>query len=251
MIGKTFWKNISEFGDRTREIATEIILKFVEGTIGGEHTLPTYISRPMQAGELIDLDIDATIEARIQNPMATEIIPWGFERQTSRNPVLLVLDTSFSMNGEKLTIAGITVGVLSQLLPITDIAVLGFNKEPYVIKGFDEELSKYYMINRIMNTQPRGGTNLAAAIGLAAELIFPFHPHGRIIMLTDADPTTGKNPIPEAAKLHQLDIMLFPDGNEFVAERLAFEAYSGAYHRIRHYNDIPKIIKDIFSTQSK
>ncbi|MHA2503647.1 MAG: vWA domain-containing protein [Candidatus Kariarchaeaceae archaeon] len=245
MVGKTFWKNLTEFGDKTREIATEIILKFVQGTLGGEHALPTYVSVPMKSGDLIDMDIDATLEAHIEHPLG-EMVPWGFERRTSRNPVLLVLDTSYSMNGQKLTIAGIVVGVLAHLLPSTDLAVIGFNKEPYMIKRFDEAISKYYMIHRIMSIKPRGGTNLADAIRHSAQMIFPYHPHGRVIMLTDADPTSGKNPIPEASKLHTFDLLLFPDGNEFVAQKLCFEAHSAEYYRIKGYPQIQGIIKSIF-----
>lgn len=246
MVGKTFWKNLTEFGEKTREIATEIILKFVQGSLGGEHVLPTYVSVPMKSGDLIDIDIDATIEGRIEQPFG-ELVPWGFERKTSRNPVLLLLDTSFSMNGQKLTIAGIVVGVLSHLLPSTDIAIIGFNKEPYVIKRFDETVSKYHLIHRIMTIKPRGGTNLAQALKHAAQLIFPYHPHGRIVMLSDADPTSGKNPIPEASKLYKFDLLLFPDGNEFVAQKLCFEAYSGQYYKIKGYSQISGFIQDIFS----
>jgi len=249
MVGKQFWESVTEFGDKAREIATEIILKYVEGNLGGDHQLPTYVSRPMRAGELVDLDIDATIEAKIQDPL-TDVKPWGFERQTTRNPVLLLLDTSYSMNGMKLTIAGIVVGVLSQLLPSSDIAVLGFNKQPYFIKRFDEELSSYFMINRIMNIRPRGGTNISEALRTGSEIIFPYYPHGRMLMLSDVDPTAGKNPITEAAKVNSLDILLFPDGNAWMAEKLIFEVYHGDYYPITSYNDIPKLLKKIFSKHS-
>ena len=97
-----------------------------------------------------------------------------------------------------------------------------------------------------MTIKPRGGTNLAQAIKHASQSIFPFHPHGRVIMLTDADPTSGKNPIPEAAKLYKFDLLLFPDGNEFVARKLCFESFSGKYYKIKGYSQIAGYIQEIF-----
>lgn len=247
LIGTTYWENISEFGDKTRQIATDIILKFVEGSLGKSKPLPTYVSKPDEGKPIFDLDLDATIEARIDDPIG-DVKPWVFERRQSRNPVILLLDTSFSMSGRKLMIAGITVGVLSRLVPSQDLAIIGFSKQTYNIKRFDEELSTYYMIHRIMRILPKGGTNLSEALQKGAELIYQFHPHGKLIILSDMDPTLGKNPIPEASKLREINIMLFPQGNQWLARKLVYES-SGEVYPISSYGEIGSIISRIFSSK--
>ena len=247
LIGKSFWKDVSEFGDKARDMATNLILELVQGSIGVTYELPTYKSRPLEGKDFFDVDIDATIEAKVEDPLE-QTVPWVYERQRSRNPVLLLMDTSFSMNGLKIMIAGITVGVLSRLLPSKDLCVIGFNKSPYYIKQFDEEITTYAMVNRIMNLVPRGYTNLSEALILGSKLLYPYQPFGKLILLTDADPTAGKNPIPEASKLQQLDLMLFPEGNLWLAKKLIYEVFSGKLYKIYNYSDIPKIITKIFES---
>ena len=67
-----------------------------------------------------------------------------------------------------------------------------------------------------------------------------------MILLTDAEPTIGKNPFLEAAKTPLLDILLFPGGNEWVAEKLIFEAGKGNLYKINSLIDLPEIIGKLF-----
>lgn len=246
MIGKTFWDESQNIRDKVRDLAAQLIIKFVEGTFGATHALPTYVSRPIKKdSEFFELDIDATLEAQIDHP-GQKVQPWTFQRRTARNPVVLLVDTSLSMNGEKLLIAGITVATLARLIPSSDLVIIGFAKNVYFIKQFHEELSPYHLVSRIFKLVPKGPTNLAEAINKGAELIFPFNKIGRLILLSDAEPTFGKNPIPEASKLPTLDLLLFPGGNAWLAKKLVLEVVEGKLYVLDRIEDVPNALQKMF-----
>ena len=246
IIGKALWDSNPEFRENARKIATKLIIEFIEGSFGSTHSLPTYVSRPFVDGDLNDLDIEGTLERILENPNQ-QIIPLIFERRTSKNPVVIMLDTSLSMNGQKLLYAGLCVAILSRLIPSTDLVVMGFDKEVYRIKNLNEEISSYHLINRLFNLKPRGSTNLSEALKFGGKLIFE-NPHSsKLILLTDADPSSGSNPITEASKLPTLDILLFPDGNEWLANQLIKEATEGNLYPMASLKDVAIALQLLFS----
>jgi len=245
LIGKSIWDNSPEFRDKTREIATELLLKFTQGSYGDSRKLPIYKSQPHKDGEFFDLDVDSTVDNYLDN-LDQGIVPWTYRKITTSNPVILLIDTSFSMNGEKIMIAGLCVSILSRLIPSKDLTIMGFANEPFFIKKYSDEISPHHLITRILRLTPRGYTNLANAIKKGSELVFPHYHHSKLILLTDADPTTGKNPIPEASKLPILDLLLFPRGNEWLGKRLVFEVPNGKLYKINKISDVVNSINKIF-----
>ncbi|MCH8906764.1 MAG: VWA domain-containing protein [Candidatus Heimdallarchaeota archaeon] len=237
LFGQAMWHANPEFRDKARDMAAELIIQFMEGSLGVTHSLPTYVSRRYKDGDTFDLNIDATIEHAIEHPQES-IAPYIYQRRQSRFPVVLMLDTSFSMSGSKLLIAGLAVATLSKLIPSKDLCVMGFAKNVYPIKTFDEEISSFSLISRIFGLVPAGPTNLSKALIEGAKLVNPFTHNSRLIFLTDADPTTGKNPLVVAGTISQLDILLFPYGNEWLAKRLAFEAGLGNLFPLKKIDDV-------------
>ncbi len=247
IIGKTLWDENISVRNEARNLASQLIIRFIEGTIGKTYSLPTYRSQPLSANNsFFDLDIEATLEAQIDHP-GEIITPWTFQRRSARNPVVLLLDTSLSMNGEKLLIAGITVATLGRLIPPSDLCIVGFANNMYFIKKFHEEISPFHLVSRIFKLVPKGHTNLAEALKKGGELIFPFRNYSRLILLSDADPTVGKNPIIEASKLPTLDLLLFPGGNAWLGRKLVTEASYGSLHTIERFDDVMLALQSIFS----
>jgi hypothetical protein len=245
IIGKALWNENPDFRNSAREIATKLIVEFIEGSMGKTHTLPIYVSRPMTKGDLNDLDIEGTLENILENPHSP-ITPLTFERQTSRNPVVIMLDTSLSMNGTKLLYAGLSIAILSRLIPSSDLAVMGFDKDVYPIKNLEEEISSYHLINRLFQLNPKGGTNLSEALRTGGKMIFQSPKSSKLILMTDADPSTGGNPIPEASKLPTLDILLFPNGNEWLANQLIKESMNGRVFPLNSFQDVVHSLQLLF-----
>lgn len=248
IIGKALWDENPDFRNNAREIATKLIIEFIEGSMGKTYSLPIYVSKPIGNGDLNDLDIEGTLENLLENP-GLPVVPLVFERQTSRNPIIIMLDTSLSMNGTKLLYAGLSIAILSRLIPSSDLSVLGFDEHVYPIKNLEEEISSYHLINRLFQLKPKGGTNLSEALITGGKLIFEYPGSSKLIMMTDADPSTGGNPIPEASKLPTLDILLFPDGNEWLANKLIKESMKGYVYPLNSFQDVLIALQLLFSNK--
>ncbi|MCY3413036.1 MAG: VWA domain-containing protein [Candidatus Heimdallarchaeota archaeon] len=232
---------------RAKELASELILKFIQGSFTGMHSLPTYKSRPLgNTNTIFDIDLERTIDDRMDNPLGDYRL-WVYERDSYSHPVVLLLDTSYSMSGLKLIMAGLTVGILAQLVPVRDLAIVGFHKYTYFIKRFEDEISPHNLINRIMNIVPRGGTNLTNALIKGGELIFSDYHSAKLLMLSDSDVNMGNNPILAAAKVPKLDLLLFPHGNEWLARRLVSETRNGRLFKLRKLQDVNTTLREIFS----
>ncbi len=248
LIGKAFWELEPHLREKARDFASRLILQFSQSTFGDTHKHSTYVSKPLSGSEnFLELDVESTIEAKIDNPLVPPI-PWSYQRQTYRTPVVLLIDTSFSMTGFKLVMAGTVAATLARIVPMPDLCIIGFSKRPYDVKRFDEDIAPYHLIARVLNLTPRGYTNIAQALKVGRQLIADFPFDSKLILLSDAEPTSGPNPFVEASKLPSLDILLFPGGNEWVAKRLTLEVRKGKLLKLSKISLIPMALQTIFSS---
>ncbi len=243
LLGRAFWELEPDVRNKTRFFAAQLIVQFLEGAMGTARKLPTYVSRPIRDTDgFLELDVESTLEAKIDN-IGGITHPWVYERRTASNPVILLIDTSLSMNGTKLMMAGTVAATLAWLVPMQDLSIVGFAHELTDVKRFDEELSVHSLVSRVLRLAPRGYTDIAAAINRGRQLSGEFEPHARIILLSDAEPTSGKNPILAARRLKKLDVLLFPGGNDWLGKRLAKEADQGTFTELKNTDDIPKVLQ--------
>ncbi len=245
LVGKRMDGSSKIFFEKSRDFAAKLILNFIQGRLGEVHSLPQYRSRSIKEGqELFEIDIDSTLEHHLDDPTMT--VPWVFERRKSRNPVVLLVDTSYSMNGEKLLMAALAVATLAKLVDPKDLAIVSFNDEVLVVKGFRDDVSGLSLLHKVLSLRPRGYTDLSKALDFGGRLVSPFVPYCRLIVMTDADPTRGKNPLTVAASLHQLDVLLFPMGNKWLGKRLSEEAHYGKTIELHRPEEVPEALKKIF-----
>lgn len=248
LIGRGLTNQSKEFQEQTREFAAKLIMKFLEGSMGKTHDLPIYKSVKVNTSEeMFEIDVESTVERYLDHPYE-ELQPWTFSRKKSRNPVVLLIDTSFSMNGQKLLIAAMVVATLGKLIPANDLCIVKFANKPEFVKQFEEDVMGHSLLMRILQLRPRGYTDLQQALAFGNRLVNPYVPHSKLILLSDADPTMGKNPLPEAGKIQQLDVLLFPHGNRWLGQRLAKEALRGNVQQLNKVNDVPEVLKLIFNT---
>lgn len=247
LLGKNLDQHTKFFFEKSRDFAAKLVLNFIQGKLGDVHDLAQYQSRKLRDCEnFFDIDIDSTIENFLDDPRT--ITPWVFERKKSRNPVVLLVDTSYSMNGEKLLIAALAVGTLAKLVDNKDLSIISFNDKITMVKKFEDNLSGISLLNRVLSFTPQGYTDLFRGLEFGGRLVAPFLPYSRLIVLTDADPTRGKNPLTAAGKLYQLDVLLFPMGNKWLGEQLSSEAQYGQTINLERPEDVPDALKEIFSS---
>src|SRR5882762_4858623 len=179
----------------------------------------------------------------------------------SRN-VILVLDTSLSMYGEKLNRAVEAMDYfLHTLAPRDRFNLILFNKDPTVLSATPLEASVEHVeqaLEFIKSSSLGGGTDLRKALLKAVELAGAF-PGGErnIVLVSDVNPTLGtrsQNQIVAALKgtsaatsnVRFFAFGLGSDANGALLEALA-KAGQGSFARARETEDISTALKMFFA----
>jgi len=158
-----------------------------------------------------DLDLDASIE------------PLLLARATGRPPALdelrvstwsrpdtalcFVIDRSGSMSGAQLATAAIGAAACAWRAGV-DHSVIAFNHKALVLKAQGEQRSPEAVTDDILRVRGFGPTDLALALRTARAQLDRSHAARRIVvLLSDARPTAGTDPVPIAASLDDLCIL--------------------------------------------
>ena len=118
-----------------------------------------------------------------------------------------VIDRSGSMSGAQLATAAIGAAACAWRAG-TDHSVIAFNHKALVLKAQDEERSPEAVTDDILRVRGFGPTDLALALRTARAQLDRSHAARRIVvLLSDARPTAGADPVPVAAGLDELCIL--------------------------------------------
>ena len=134
-----------------------------------------------------------------------------FERRRTQS-VVLCLDTSLSMQGEKLALMGVAVAVVLLQFPDDPVAVVGFDDTAHVLKRADERIPVEVLIERLLDVPGRPYTNLEAGLARALELAQRATRGARgrpvsTVLVTDGKYTAGKDPAPLAKRFAPLAVL--------------------------------------------
>jgi len=223
---------------RAREIAARLAVRDPaphRPRRGGEEIL----SRPYSGnGGEVDLDhtLDALAERRALAP--EEVIVR--ERQRTRRQVVLAVDVSGSMRGERLLTAAATVGALAGGLHRDDLAVVAFWSDATVLMRLGERAPLDRLVDAIVGLDAAGLTNVAFPLEFAATELGP--PRGaeqRVLLLSDCVHNAGPDPRGAAARLPRLDVLFDVTGerDSELAGQIA-RAGRGMVLPIRHHRDV-------------
>jgi Mg-chelatase subunit ChlD len=126
--------------------------------------------------------------------------------------VVLCLDTSLSMQGEKLALMGVAVAVVRLQFPDDPVAVVGFDDVGRVLERPDERLPAGALVERLLDVPGRPYTNLEAgltrALGLARDETRGAR--GRpvsTVLVTDGKYTAGADPAYLAPRFAHLTVL--------------------------------------------
>jgi len=167
----------------------------------------------------IEVAIEETLEgaplAFARGAQRTALLPndvvVDFARHRAQS-VVLCLDTSLSMQGEKLALMGVAVAVV--LLQFADdaVAVVGFDDVAHVLKHADERISVEALIERLLDVPGRPYTNLEAGLTRALEMA-QRATHGSrghpvsTVLVTDGKYTAGADPARLATRFAHLTVL--------------------------------------------
>ncbi len=174
-----------------------------------------------------DLDLDASIEGIIA-ARSERRAPALDELYTSRwqqpaTAICLLVDRSGSMNGERLASAALAAAVCAWRAP-RHFAVIAFGDRAVEIKALDSTKPPDQVVSEVLALRGHGTTDVALALRAARRQLAGTAASRRItILLSDAEVTTGGDPVPIARSLDEL-IVLAPADEPEHARRLVADA---------------------------
>ena len=160
-----------------------------------------------------DIDLDRTIEVLTERPLPEDTDIVVRERMRSRRAVVLVVDVSGSMRGEKVKMAAATVAALSADLVDDQLALVAFWSDAALLKPLEAAVPGARLLDQLLRIPARGLTNVHFALSVAhAELARSAARRRSAVLLTDAVHNAGPDPRLLARRFPELHVLLQTDG---------------------------------------
>ena len=206
-----------------RQLAGRLVLDVARSGPARSRGTGRLIRMPASA-DRTDLDIDASMDAIVaaradRRPVALDdLVASGWQRPSTA--LCLLIDRSGSMNGERLAAAALAAAACSYRAP-HELAVLTFSDRVIEIKGLQESRPIETVVGDVLSLRGHGTTDVALALKAASrQLARATAPRRITLLLSDAEVTAGRDPVPMARSLDEL-IVLAPSDESRHAEALS------------------------------
>lgn len=198
---------------------------------------------------LDEIDIDRTLEEEpINNALSYENI-YCYEKIKQKDSYILMLDVSNSMYQEKIAVATIATGVFARKLKDELHGVLVFSRNVKIIKKFHEPNILQNLVDRMLDIQTEGATNIRLALQKGYEMLSSSKTSQKIgILVTDGWATVGGDPVEIAKrfeKLHVLGISFGIGGSDPTLNAKMARTGRGKYMHVKNFDDLPLAIAKI------
>jgi Mg-chelatase subunit ChlD len=215
-------------------------------------------ARPRGAGELMslpyrggadELDLDRTVEALAERRVLEEEDVIVRERVRMRRAIVLAVDVSGSMRGERIRIAAAAVGALAGELARDDLAVIAFWSDAALLHPLGEPVRPVPLLESLLGLPARGLTNVSFPLEVAArELGRRPARDARVLLLSDCVHNAGPDPRRAAGRLPRVDVLLDVAGEHDaeLARDLA-RIGRGRLRRVRDYRDVAPALEAVFA----
>jgi len=196
-----------------------------------------------------DIDLDRTVAQLVEHPLPDEDDIFVRERVRTRRSVVLLVDVSGSMRGERIRTAAATVGALAAELSRDDLAVVAFWSDAAILRRLGQHVPPAVLLDTMLRIPAKGLTNIAFPLQVAArELARVPARDARALLLSDCVHNAGPDPRPLAARLPRLDVLFDTSGEHDadLARELA-RLGRGRLRRIGAYTDVAPALGAIFT----
>lgn len=195
-----------------------------------------------------ELDLDRTLEAIAGNPYpeGTDIVVR--ERVRQRRSVVLVVDVSGSMKGERVRTAAATVGALTGELARDSLSVVAFWSDAAVLVPMGQQVAPLAVLDLLLRVPAQGLTNVSFALETAARQLAGVPPRdARVVLLSDCVHNAGPDPRLVAGRLPRLDVLVDTSGEvDLELGTDLARAGRGRARRIRDHRDVATALSAIF-----
>lgn len=233
---------------RAREIAARLALPRPRRDVLARRGAGALATLPYRGGS-DDIDLDRTLERLAEKPVPEDTDILVRERVRTRRSVVLLVDVSGSMRGERVRTAAATVGALASELSGDDLSVVAFWSDAAVLAHLGQRVSAQRIVESMVTIPARGLTNLAFPLQVARrELARVPARDARVLLLSDCVHNAGPDPRPLAARLPRLEVLLDVTGEQDpeLARDLA-RLGRGRLRHIRTYRDVAPALSEIFA----
>ncbi|MHA1686871.1 MAG: vWA domain-containing protein [Candidatus Heimdallarchaeaceae archaeon] len=229
-----------------RRLARQVILTTAFGVAGQGIRGEVFEFTDYEPG-LDEFDIDETLERFLENRsriLKNEDIV-SLERKERMKTAVLMFDTSGSLYGERFTTAALAVAVMAYNLAKDNYSVIIFNTKAKIIKHIQEKVRTDELINRILESESAGYTNISEALkfgGVELEKIKRKNKFG--ILVTDGAFNRGGDPRPYLKyfpKLHVIGLPAKQQWGKRVCQDLA-RLGRGKFVEVSSYKQIPRVL---------
>jgi Mg-chelatase subunit ChlD len=232
---------------RARQIAARLALRRPRRDATTRRGAGDLASAPY-AGGSDDVDLDRTLEVLTERPLPEDEDIIVRERMRTRRSVVLAVDVSGSMRGERIRTAAATVGALAGELSRDHLAVLAFWSDAAKLLDLGQPVTPLHLLDDLLRIPAQGLTNVAFPLQVAArELARVPARDARVLLLSDCVHNAGPDPRLIAGHLPRLDVLLDTTGEHDVelGRELARRG-RGRLHRVRTFRDVAPALTAIF-----
>jgi Mg-chelatase subunit ChlD len=234
---------------RARQIAARLSVRRPRSDNTARHGAGILASVPYR-GASDEIDLDRTIEMLAEHPVPEDEDIIVRDRVLTKRSVVLAVDVSGSMKGERVQTAAATVGALAAELYKDAFGVIAFWSDAAILLPLGNEVKPMDLLDTMLRIPARGLTNVAFPLELAAQQLarVPVR-DARVLLLSDCVHNAGPDPRPFAARLPRLDILLDTSGEKDVdlGRELALLGH-GSLRLVRNHRDVAPALSELFRT---
>ncbi|BDI22522.1 VWA domain-containing protein [Herbiconiux sp. L3-i23] len=233
---------------RARQIASRLALRKPRNDASARRGVGDLMSMPYRGGS-DDIDLDRTIELLAERPMPEDEDIIVRDRMRTGRSVVLAVDVSGSMKGERVRTAAATVGALAAELQRDDLGVLAFWSDAAILLPLGADVRPLEVLDDLLRIPARGLTNVSFPLEIAAtQLAGAPARDSRVVLLSDCVHNAGPDPRVAAARLPRLDVLLDTSGEKDVElGRDLARVGRGRFRAIRSFHDVAPALSALFS----
>lgn len=231
-----------------RQIASRLSLRRARRDVTRRRGIGDLVSAPYRGGS-DEIDLDRTIEVLAEHPVPDDDDIVVRERMRATRSVVLLVDVSGSMRGERVKTAAATVGAVSSELRSDALAVIAFWSDAAILLRLGATVKPMELLDEILRLPAQGLTNVAFPLELAHQQLARVPARdARVLLLSDCVHNAGPDPRPLAARLPRLDVLLDASGEKDIELGRELAAKGRGLCRVIHgYRDVAPAVSEIFA----
>ncbi len=190
-----------------------------------------------------ELDVDSTVE--VPRPWRPEDIVIR-RREPREADVVVILDMSLSMTGEKIALTALAAAILR--IKLDRLAAVSFDTVAHLLVPMGSEVPVRELVRRVLGVPAQGYTNIEGGLLMGLEQLNRSSRRERAgIIMTDGIANVGWDPVKVAARyplLHVVQVGAEEPQGVRTCERMA-RAGRGRRYRAPVWQELPHVVRQL------